>query len=231
MNTLFDTQARTIVEEAHRLAQKISLLPLVERVRVLNEVRVSLHEVSPFSEEPTDCVVWVNADDVEANNYNPNGLQKPEFALLSHSVESDGFTMPIVGWRRPDGRTEVVDGFHRSKVGKENKRVQERVHGYLPISYFARKDWESDDDYRNRCMAATVRHNRARGTHTLDGMSKILLEMLENGWDEYDVAKQMGMGADEVIRLKQVWGVAHAHALNEFNRAWVMDDGSGKADV
>lgn len=231
MKTLFSSQIDTLTEQAKAMAAQVASLPLEDKVEALNQIRAILHSVSPFAAEPVDCVIWTPAADVEANNYNPNGFQKPEFELLEHSVESDGYTMSIVGWKRSDEKTEVIDGFHRSKVGKTNTVINKRVHGYLPVSYFVRKENESDDDYRNRCMAATVRHNRARGTHKLDGMSKILLEMLENGWDEYDVAQHMGMGADEVIRLKQVWGVAHAHALGEFNRAWVVDDGSGETDV
>ena len=83
-----------------------------ERVRLLNEARQALTAVSPFKSEPVDCVTWVPADSVEANDYNPNAVAPPEMELLRLSVMADGYTQPIVA-NQEDGRIVVVDGFHR----------------------------------------------------------------------------------------------------------------------
>jgi ParB-like chromosome segregation protein Spo0J len=122
-----------------------------------------LHEISPFKSEPVDCVVWVNGETVEANDYNPNSVAPPEMELLKLSILADGYTQPIV--TNPiDFGYEVVDGFHRNRVGKECEEVSDRISGYLPIVRI-----NSDRVGKGDRIASTIRHNRARGKHSIDG--------------------------------------------------------------
>jgi len=123
----------SIQEELNRMVEKLRGMGLQEKVQALNEIRRSLHEVSPFRDEPVDCIRWVPAEEVGANHYNPNKVAPPEMELLAHSIRQDGYTQPIVSFRSKPGEYEVVDGFHRHKVGKEIEDVRDRVQGYLPV--------------------------------------------------------------------------------------------------
>jgi ParB-like chromosome segregation protein Spo0J len=204
----------TTKEQAQGLAAAIALLPLAERVTALNEARAALHEVSPFRAEPVDLVEWVSGEAVTSNDYNPNSVAPAEMKLLEHSIVCDGYTQPIVSLAEGDG-FEVVDGFHRNRVGKESPAVRERVHGYLPIVRIKASQTGKPDR-----MASTVRHNRARGKHSVDGMSSIVLELTRRNWSEAKIAKELGMDADEVLRLKQITGLAEMFASREFSEAW-----------
>jgi len=192
----------------------IGLLPLEEQVSAINEIRRALHSVSPFSSEPVDLVEWVPAPDVVANDYNPNSVAPPEMELLRLSIMSDGYTQPIV--TMPDGDHRcVIDGFHRSRVGKECQDVRERVHGYLPVVRIK----QSQEDRSDR-MASTIRHNRARGEHRVESMADIVVELKRRFWSDAKIAKELGMEPDEVLRLTQVTGLAGLFADREFSEAW-----------
>lgn len=188
-----------------------------ERIEVINEIKLMLHEVSPMKNEPVDCVLWVPAETVVANDYNPNQVAPPEMRLLELSISEDGYTQPIVTWR-VDGRREVVDGFHRNRVGKECKSVRQRVRGYLPVTTI--NDDRTDKGDR---IAATIRHNRARGKHHVEGMSDIVLELKRRNWTDAKICKQLGMDPDEVLRLTQIQGLAEMFADQEFSEAWEVD--------
>jgi ParB-like chromosome segregation protein Spo0J len=174
-----------------------------------------LHAASPFAGEPVDCVRWVQADRVVANDYNPNAVAPPEMVLLELSVAADGFTQPIVGWQLDDDLVEVVDGFHRTRVGKESGEVRGRLHGYLPVAIIngARTD-------RSDRIAATIRHNRARGKHRVAGMSDIVVELKKRNWSDIRIGKELGMEPDEVLRLAQIAGLAEMFTDREFSQAW-----------
>lgn len=198
------------------LASAIAALPLDERIVVLNDVRRALHEASPFRGEPVDFVEWVAAERVGANDYNPNAVAPAEMKLLEHSITEDGYTQPIVTAPADTGPDhEVVDGFHRHRVGKESVAVRERVLGYLPVVSIRAARGERPDR-----MAATIRHNRARGRHRVDAMSDIVQELTRRGWSEEKIARELGMGPDEVLRLKQITGLAELFADREFSEAW-----------
>lgn len=199
------------------VAQRIALLPTDQKVKALNFCRSVLHAVSPFANEPVDLVHWVPAESVSANDYNPNSVAPPEMALLEHSIGEDGYTQPIVTWGR-DGSYEVVDGFHRHRVGKETPRIRERVHGYLPMVVI--NSGRSDKGDR---MAATIRHNRARGKHRVDAMSDIVMDLKRRRWSDEKIAKELGMDPDEVLRLCQVTGLSELFADKEFTEAWEAD--------
>lgn len=197
-----------------QLVQAIDALPESERIEALNDVRRALHAVSPFKKEPVDCVLWVSADRVEANDYNPNKVAPPEMRLLEHSIMVDGYTQPIVGFDEGD-YIEVVDGFHRNRVGKECEAVRERVRGYLPVVII-----NQDRTGRADRIAATIRHNRARGKHAVTAMSDIVLELARRNWSDEKIGRELGMEPDEVLRLKQITGLAELFADREFSQAW-----------
>jgi len=203
-----------IIEEVKGLCEKIAQLPEDEQVAVLNEVRWMLHSVSPFRTEPVDCVLWVEGDTVDPNDYNPNVVAPPEMKLLKRSILEDGYTQPIVTWME-DGQRGVIDGFHRKRVGKEDKAVKKRLKGYLPVTTV--NEWRHD---RGDRMAATIRHNRARGKHVIEGLTDIVVELSRRKWSDKRIARELGMDPDEVLRLKQISGLAEMFADEEFSEAW-----------
>lgn len=194
-------------------------LPLSERVEALNAAREALHEVSPFRSEPVDFVRWVPNHLVHSNDYNPNSVAPPEMELLRISIDADGYTQPIVSMADPDDTFEVIDGFHRHRVGKECPDIQSRVHGYLPLVQIR----ESQSDKTDR-MASTIRHNRARGKHRVEAMSDIVIELKKRNWSDEKIAKNLGMEPDEVLRLCQISGIADLFADEEFSQSWDIDD-------
>ncbi len=188
-----------------------------EKVEVINEIKILLHAISPLKNEPVDCVLWVKNETIEANDYNPNSVAPPEMELLAVSILEDGYTQPIVTFSEEDKRT-VVDGFHRNRVGKENKEVRGRVLGYLPVVTI--NEWRQDKGDR---IAATIRHNRARGKHRIDAMSEIVIDLKRRNWSDAKIAKQLGMDADEVLRLTQITGLAEMFLDKTFSEAWAAD--------
>lgn len=194
-------------------------MELEEKVATLNEFKIMMHEVSPFKSEPVDLVLWVKNERVGANDYNPNSVAPPEMELLEHSISTDGYTQPIVSWEKEDeDNYEVVDGFHRSRVGKESDIVRKRVNGYVPLTVI--KDSQLG---RNDRIASTIRHNRARGKHKVDSMSEIVIELKRRNWSDKKVAKELGMDQDEVLRLTQIQGLAEMFKNEEFTQAWEVD--------
>jgi ParB-like chromosome segregation protein Spo0J len=203
--------------EARMLVNQIAALPEHERIDIINQVRLMIHEISPMKNEPVDCVLWVRNDSVYANDYNPNSVAPPEMKLLEHSIQEDGYTQPIVTMKQEIGR-EVIDGFHRHRVGKESELIQSRVHGYLPVVTIN----EHRTDRSDR-MASTIRHNRARGKHKVESMSEIVLELKRRNWSDQKISKELGMDADEVLRLYQITGLADMFKDHEFTQAWEVD--------
>ncbi len=185
-----------------------------ERIEAINQIKISLHEISPFAGEPVDCVIWVKGEDVVSNDYNPNSVAPPEMELLKVSIVEDGYTQPIVTFKEP-GKREVVDGFHRNRVGKECQEVRERVKGYLPVVTIN----ESQSDKGNR-IASTIRHNRARGKHKVEAMADIVVELKRRNWSDERIAKNLGMDPDEVLRLCQITGMAELFADVDFSKSW-----------
>lgn len=187
-------------------------------VDAINGIRFALHQKSPFKENPVDFVEWVRNDRVHQNDYNPNVVAPPEMELLRLSIAEDGYTQPIV--TMPDSNEfEVIDGFHRHRVGKECSDIQKYIHGYLPIV----KIRESQTDKTDR-IAATIRHNRARGKHRTEAMSDIVVELVKRNWSDEKIAKNLGMDADEVLRLKQISGLSELFSNQDFSPSWEIDD-------
>ncbi len=203
-----------IEQLTNELVSLIETLELEQRVEVINQIREAIHNVSPFKTEPTDFIRWVKKETVYANSYNPNSVAPTEMDLLKLSIEADGYTQPIVTMKANDGR-EVIDGYHRHLVGKTDETIQSRIHGYLPVVTI-NSDRESLEDR----MAATVRHNRARGKHKVESMSEIVMHLKKRKWSDNKIAKHLGMDADEVLRLRQITGLAEAFKDREFSEAW-----------
>lgn len=192
------------------------------RVPIYNALTRALRDWVGMS-EPCLAPQLVEASRVHANAYNPNVVAPPEMRLLHLSVQADGVTQPIVGYREESGETEIVDGFHRHLIcrgeDRDGKRpadrqdIPQRLRGYLPIAYIDKPATER--------KASTVRHNRARGKHGVGPMSEMVREMFEvHGWSDSTIGKELGMEPDEVLRLRQVAGLAELFADEEFSEAW-----------
>ena len=163
-----------------------------------------------IKDHPVSRVIWVETELIEANDYNPNSVAPPEMKLLELSIKSDGFTQPIVTWKKDNGKYEVVDGFHRHMVGKNKLKLS-----HLPIVVIN----VNRVDKRDR-VASTIRHNRARGKHSVDGMSDIIVELSKRNWSDKKIGKELGMDKDEVLRLKQIAGITELFKDQNFSEAW-----------
>lgn len=205
-------------ENIKKIIEQISSLALEEKIDTVNELKLELKKISPFMDEPVDCVQWVKEELVIANDYNPNTVAPPEMELLHTSIQEDGYTQPIVVYQH-DGIYEVVDGFHRNRVGKECADIKERIHGYLPVTII-------NDDRHDKAdrIASTIRHNRARGKHRVEAMSDIVIELKRRNWSDQKIAKELGMDADEVLRLTQITGLAEMFSDKDFSEAWEVEN-------
>lgn len=200
------------------IESEISSLPIHERIEAINNVKLMLHKISPFKSEPVDCVLWVQNQNIHANDYNPNSVAPPEMALLHLSILEDGYTQPIVTMLEDEGTREVIDGFHRHRVGKEYADITERVAGYLPVVTI-----NEDRENKSDRIASTIRHNRARGKHKIDSMSEIVVDLKKRNWSDEKIAKNLGMDADEVLRLSQISGLAEMFKDEDFSKSWEVD--------
>lgn len=193
-------------------------LNFTDKINAINSIREYIHNISPFKNEPVDFVKWVVSDYIVANDYNPNKVAPPEMELLETSIVNDGYTQPIVTWPNND-KVEVVDGFHRNRVGKESKLVRERIKGYLPTVIIRKEQSEKSDR-----IASTIRHNRARGKHTIDGMSEIVIELKNRNWKNSRISRELGMDEDEILRLCQITGLESLFKDEDFSKSWLIED-------
>lgn len=164
---------------------------------------------------PVYNVIPIPIEKVHANLYNPNHVAPPEMKLLYDSIKEDGFTQPCVCYKMEDGTYEIVDGFHRYTIMKKYKDIYEREDGKLPVVVINKPLSER--------MASTIRHNRARGSHDVDLMSDIVRDLKEMGKTDKWIMKHLGMDADEVIRLKQMSGLASLFRNEEFSNSWDIE--------
>jgi len=216
---LSDIELQDTIELIKRNIYKLNNLPLSKKVDSLNQIKEFMHEISPFKTEPVDLIKWVPVEDVVSNDYNPNSVAPPEMELLRHSINHDGYTQPVVTWMsdEKDSR-EVIDGFHRSRVCREFSDVNERVKGYLPVVTM-----RDDNIDKNNRIAATIRHNRARGKHKVESMSDIVVDLKKRNWTDNKICKELGMDPDEVLRLCQVSGLVEMFAEQDFTNSWEVD--------
>ena len=161
--------------------------------------------------------VWniksIPIEQIDANSYNPNHVAPPEMRLLYESIKEDGYTMPVVVYPKPDGRYEIVDGYHRYTVMLTHRDIYEREDGLLPCSII-------DKDVSNR-MASTIRHNRARGSHSIELMMNIVGELKKAGMSDAWIMKEIGMDADELLRYKQLSGLAELFKDKQYSEATI----------
>ncbi|MCI1898373.1 MAG: ParB/RepB/Spo0J family partition protein [Enterobacter sp.] len=195
----------------------LSALPDAERIEAINALRQAIHQLSPFRDQPVDCVLWIKQDDITANDYNPNNVAPPEKRLLSKSLELDGFTQPIVVSENESHHYEIIDGFHRHEIGKSKATLRRQLKGYLPVTCLRKERQEKFDR-----MAATIRHNRARGRHQINAMSEIVRELSLLDWDDEKIGKELGMDSDEVLRLKQINGLLELFADRRYSEGWTV---------
>lgn len=166
---------------------------------------------------PVYNVIGVPLVKVRANTYNPNAVAPPEMALLELSIWEDGFTMPVVCYYLPlEDIYDIVDGYHRYTVLKTSKRIFDREQGILPVVVISK-------DESNR-MASTIRHNRARGTHSIDLMTNIVAELTRAGMSDAWILRHIGMDKDELLRLKQISGLADLFKDKEFSEALLNNE-------
>ena len=183
------------------------------KIEFLNELKGFIHnELSPIR-QPVDWVRWVPVDKVQANDYNPNSVATTEMRLLYTSILHDGYTQPVVTvYDESIDKYVIVDGFHRFLTCRENEDIRERNGGTLPIVVL--------DKSMNDRMASTVRHNRARGKHSVSGMSSMVFTMLNDGWDDSDICNELGMESEELLRLKHITGFSKLFEDTEYKKSW-----------
>lgn len=212
--SLFNRQMeiRDKISELRELVDEI--VDVDEKIDTINYIRREIHSVSPMKHHPVDFVEWVKSDEVEANDYNPNSVAPPEMRLLILSIEHDGYTMPIVT-NPEENKIVIVDGFHRRESERRSTKINKSTYGRLPVTYI-RKENSSPKDR----MAATIRHNRARGKHAIDPMVEIVAKLLKEGWSSGEIAKHLGMDADEVLRFTQAAGLPELFKDHPFSKAW-----------
>lgn len=192
-----------------------------QKIELINLIRIEIHEVSPLKHHPVDCIVWERSEEIETQKINPNAIAPPEMELLYQSISNDGYTMPVVSFRQDDGVIRVIDGFHRRKIERLHDDISKSTFERIPLS-FVRK---TQEDESNR-MASTIRHNRARGTHNIDLMSTIVAELVEMGKGDPWICKHIGMSADELLRLKQITGLASLFQNTDFGKSWEVEKNS-----
>ncbi len=169
------------------------------------------------AKSPVYNVLSIHIDKIRANSYNPNSVAPPEMKLLETSIWEDGYTMPVVCYYiESEDIYEIVDGYHRYTVLKTSERVRERENSMLPVVVI-------DKDESNR-MASTIRHNRARGSHSVELMSNIVGELVESGMGDAWITKHIGMDKDELLRLKQITGLASLFKDKEFSVCSEIDE-------
>ena len=189
-------------------------MPFDEKVRIFNRITQELYEWLGIS-APALNVHLVPVDQVIGNDYNPNHVAPPEMKLLKLSIRKDGITMPVVVCDTPENKKHpytVVDGFHRTTVVQHDQSIRNGLHGYIPV---ARLNKGLEDR-----VASTVRHNMARGTHQVELSAKLVTLLKKHNWTNARIGIELGMDADEVLRLKQITGLAEAFANEEFSKSW-----------
>ena len=188
--------------------------PFDRKVEIFNQITQELYDwLGVF--HPALNVQLVPADKVIGNYYNPNKVAPPEMKLLKLSIKKDGITMPVVVCDTPDNKKfpyTVVDGFHRTTIIQKDKDVRESLHGYVPVSRLNKKIEDR--------ITSTVRHNMARGTHQVELSAKLITMLKKHNWTNERIGMELGMDADEVLRLKQITGLAEAFKDEEFSKSW-----------
>ena len=196
-----------------KIKKYIETLNEEEIIEYFERLKELIHHESPLGTQPVNRIRWVNIDNVSPNDYNPNSVAKKEMQLLYTSILHDGYTQPVVTiFDEEKKKYVIIDGFHRYFTCKSNKDILERNKGRLPIVVLEKSI--------NDRMASTVRHNRARGMHSVTGMSSMVFNMLENGWSDSDICNELGMSVEELIKLKHITGFSKLFKDKEYSKSW-----------
>lgn len=170
-----------------------------------------------IKDQPINNVQWIPLEKVHANNYNPNSVASQEMKLLYISIKNDGYTQPVVTiYDKKKDRYVIVDGFHRYSIMRRFKDIYDDCEGKLPCVVLI-------DKTTNDLMASTIRHNRARGKHSINGMSNIVMEMLMNGASDVEICNELGLEPEELVRLKYVTGYAKLYEGREFSKSMMTE--------
>jgi len=197
----------------HELEKAFSGIDDLTKIDMIEKVKAFLYSVSPI-QQPVDLVMWVPIEKVQANDYNPNSVASKEMRLLYTSIKHDGYTQPIVTiYDEELDKYIIVDGFHRYFTAQSNEDIFKRNQKRVPIVVI-------EKDINDR-MASTVRHNRARGSHSVDGMASMVFSMLDNGWKDENICNELGMEPEELIRLKHITGFSKLFEDAEYKKAWM----------
>lgn len=183
-----------------------------EKVKVYNQISQELFDFLGLK-HPVLNVQLVPVERVQANDYNPNKVAPPEMKLLKLSIKKDGLTMPVVAAHKDKKHFVVVDGFHRRTHVADDKEINQSLHGYIPVSIL-------DKPFEER-ITSTVRHNLARGTHQVELSANLIVLLRKHNWTNARIGIELGMDADEVLRLKQITGLAELFADKEFSKSWI----------
>lgn len=198
---------------AESIAHSMQTMSDADRIDFIESLRDDLAKLFPIK-QPVDRIRWVPIEMVSPNDYNPNSVAGKEMKLLYTSILKDGYTQPIVTiWDDAKQMFIIIDGFHRYFTCKNNPEILKRNHGRLPIVVLEKSISER--------MAATVRHNRARGSHSIDGMANMVFSMLDNGMSDAEICNNLGMEPDELLRLKHITGFSKLFEDTEYKKAWV----------
>ena len=189
-----------------------------EKVKIFNEENDTLYKWLRIYHTALNLQI-VEVDDTQGKDYNTNNVAPPEMNLMQVSLKKNGLTMPVVGCDTPEASKPytVVDGFHRTTVARKNKEIRESLHGQLPVS-------KLDKGIEDR-ITSTVRHNMARGSHQVELSAKLVVLLKKHNWSNARIGKELGMDADEVLRLKQITGLAEAYKERDFSKRWEDVDG------
>ena len=170
-----------------------------------------------IKDQPISEVQWIPIEKVYANDYNPNSVATQEMKLLYVSVKKDGYTQPVVTiYDDKKDRYVIVDGFHRYSIMRRYRDIYDSCEGKLPCVVLKGKTI-------NDRMASTIRHNRARGKHSVAGMSNVVMEMLLNGATDVEICNNLGLEAEELVRLKYITGYAKLYENNDYSKAMISE--------
>ncbi len=182
-------------------------------IQDIEEIKELIDLISPLKTQPVNRIRWIDINKVSPNDYNPNSVAKIEMGLLYTSILHDGYTQPVVTiYDEKVDKYIIVDGFHRYFTCKNNKDIFDRNKGMLPIVVI-------EKDINDR-MASTVRHNRARGKHSITGMSNMVFNMLQNGWEDTAICNELGMQPEELLKLKHITGFSKLFKDTQYNNSW-----------
>ena len=205
-----------LIKIQDRLDALLAALTKRQVTAVLNQLSLYIQKKGLFSTEPVSAVQWIKAEYIVGNDYNPNNVALPELKLLTHSMLTDGFTQPLVVRALNKNQFELIDGYHRHSISQKNMALKKRLDGYVPVVVISYEAGRKDH------IAATIRHNRARGRHQIQAMSALVQELVHLGWDEKRIAEELGMEADEVLRLRQINGLTEMFSRRTYSEAWTV---------